>query len=143
VHRETYFLRDTLHAMGFRVRATGFHMVLDPGIPKLLADHLPAALARLLDRVGLCMADIHHFLVHPGGRRILDLVEQMLDRGPAAVEHSRRLLADFGNLSSVSVLALLHRFMQDGRPQPGERAVVVAFGPGFNAELLLLQWPHF
>lgn len=141
VHRATWFMHDTIDAMGFRVADTGFHMVLNKNIPELLDQHLAPALETFVGEQGLSLDDIEHFLIHPGGRKIIDRVEAMLGRGPEAVSYSRRVLDRYGNLSSASILLLLHEFLQDGVAKPGERAVTVAFGPGFNAELILLEWP--
>lgn len=141
-HRTTWFMHDTLDAMGFRVADTGFHMVLDRRIPDLLEEHLMPALQSFLASAGLQLDDVDHFLIHPGGRKILDKTEAMLGRGPDAVHYSRQVLERYGNLSSASVLLLLHEFLQDDVARPGERGVVVAFGPGFNAELILLEWPQ-
>jgi alkylresorcinol/alkylpyrone synthase len=141
VDHTTAFFRDTIDAMGFRLESTGFHMVLDASIPDLLREKLPGALETLVARCGLQLADIDHFLLHPGGRKILDTAEEVLDRGPTALSHSREMLARHGNLSSASILVLLHEFLESGVASPGDRGVLVAFGPGFNAELILLEWP--
>lgn len=138
VHRKTCFLRDTVEAMGFRLESTGFHMVLDASIPALLQAELPRALEGFLAEVGLTLEDVEHVLIHPGGRKILDFVEQMVGRGE--MRYARRVLARYGNLSSASIMALLHEFERDNVAAPGDRAVLIAFGPGFNAELILLEW---
>ena len=139
-HRKTCFMNDTVEAMGFRLEETGFHMVLDVSIPALLEAELPRALRDFLGDVDLTLDDVEHVLVHPGGRKILDFVERMVGRGE--MTYARRVLARYGNLSSVSIMALLHEFERDNVAAPGDRAVLIAFGPGFNAELILLEWPR-
>ena len=141
VEHTTAFFHDTIDAMGFRLESTGFHMILDASIPDMLEEHLPGALDALVTKCGLQLEDIDHILMHPGGRRILDTAEAILDRGPSALRHSRELLAQYGNLSSASIFALLHKFLESGDAGPGDRAILAAFGPGFNAELILLEWP--
>jgi len=134
------FFHGTLDAMGFDVRDSGFHMVLDRRIPELVSDTIWPAIERWVAAQGVDLRELDHFLVHPGGRRVLDAVEACLGRGPGAVEHSRAVLREQGNLSSVAVLSLLERVGRLGAPRAGQRGLLVAFGPGFNAEHLLLEW---
>jgi alkylresorcinol/alkylpyrone synthase len=136
----TSFFHGTLDAMGFDVRDTGFHMVLDRGVPELVRTTIWPAIERWVRAQGLEPADLDHWLVHPGGRRVLDAVEEGIGRGPAAVRDARAVLAELGNLSSASVLALLERFERLERARAGDLGLLVAFGPGFNAEHLLLEW---
>ena len=141
VASRTCFFYDTLRLMGFEVRQTGFHMLLDPGIPDLIRTAIWPALEEFLDDQGLQLGDVDHWLIHPGGRRILDELESLIGRGADALRHSRRVLELYGNLSSGSVLFLLDEFRKQVTSCPGDRALLVAFGPGFNAEMLLLEWP--
>ncbi len=136
----THFFEDSLDVMGFDVRDSGFHMVLDARIPVFLDEVIWPEVEAFLADHGTSTAELDHFLVHPGGRAILDALEARIGRGPAAVAPSRALLREYGNLSSASVLALLDRFERGAEPQPGQRGLMLAFGPGFNAEMILLEW---
>ncbi len=136
----TCFFHASLEAMGFDVRTTGFHMILDARIPAFLAETIWPEVERFLAENGLEVGDVEHWLVHPGGRRILDTVEACLARGPQVLATSRRVLREHGNLSSASILALLRTFADEGGARTGERGLILAFGPGFNAELLLVEW---
>lgn len=141
VRSGTRFFHDTMGMMGFEVKDSGFHMVLDVRVPELLRQELGAAFAGFLGEDGRTLADIDHFLIHPGGRRILDDLEELLGRGPDAVALSRHVLREHGNLSSASVLFLLHEFLEADVARPGDVGLLAAFGPGFAAELVLLEWP--
>jgi alkylresorcinol/alkylpyrone synthase len=77
--------------------------------------------------------------VHPGGKRILDAYEKAFELGPLDLEPSRGVLADHGNLSSASILAVLGRALWEG-PQEGTRGLLVAIGPGLSFEMSLLEW---
>jgi len=140
VATRTRFFPGTLGTMGFDVRDSGFHMVLDAKIPEFVGEVIWPEIERFLADTGTGVAGVDHFLVHPGGRAILDVLEERLQRGPEALALSRRVLREHGNLSSASVLMLLHEFERTVGGRPGERGLLVAFGPGFNAELIALEW---
>ena len=80
-----------------------------------------------------------HWLAHPGGPKVMDALEEGLGV-PGALERSRTSLAKLGNLSSVSVLAILDEVLNSGLPRPGEWGLLMAMGPAFCAELVLLKW---
>ena len=87
----------------------------------------------------LKVADISHWVAHPGGPKVLDAIEQALDLAPDAVRFSRESLAEVGNLSSASVLLILGQTLAL-KPEPGRWGVMFSMGPGFCTELLLLRW---
>jgi alkylresorcinol/alkylpyrone synthase len=86
------------------------------------------------------VGDLTHFLLHPGGRKVLEGLQERLGLAPAQTALSWRVLRDYGNLSSATVLFLLHHFEREARPRAGEYGLLAAVGPGFSAELVLLQW---
>jgi alkylresorcinol/alkylpyrone synthase len=93
-----------------------------------------------LDEQGIALGDLRHFLLHPGGRKVLEGLERELGLTPEQTALSWDVLRDFGNLSSATVLFLLDRFAVDRCPEPGDLGLLMAVGPGFAAEMLLLQW---
>jgi alkylresorcinol/alkylpyrone synthase len=131
----THFFHDTTEMMGFQVTDQGFSIVLDKRVPQLLERELPGAVASFLSRNGLVQGDLRSFLLHPGGRRILDTVRDLFALTEDDLALSRQTLREVGNLSSASVLWVLAKALAGGA-RPG-LALVAAFGPGFNAELLL------
>jgi predicted naringenin-chalcone synthase len=131
----THFFYDTPEMMGFDLNDDGFRIVLDKRVPQLLEARLPEAVHGFLEIEGLTSSQIGHFLLHPGGRRILDTVRDTLGLREQDLALSRRTLAEVGNLSSASLLWVLAKALEE--PPKAGHALLGAFGPGFNAELLL------
>ncbi|HEV8712253.1 MAG TPA: 3-oxoacyl-[acyl-carrier-protein] synthase III C-terminal domain-containing protein [Candidatus Binatia bacterium] len=135
----TLFLRTT-GLMGFELKDAGLHILLSAEIPEVVCAAVPDLLTHFLDRQGLTVADLSHFLLHPGGRRVLDGLSQCLGLSAEQTAVSRAILRDYGNLSSASVLFILDRFLTTEYVRPGDLGLILAFGPGFSAEALLLRW---
>lgn len=131
----THFFHDTPEMMGFHVTDQGFSIVLDKHVPQLLERELPAAVDSFLAGNGVARGDLRNFLFHPGGRKILDTVRDLFGLAEEDLALSREALRDVGNLSSASVLFVLEKALA-GRGRPGP-SLLAAFGPGFNAELVL------
>jgi len=121
--------------MTWDVTDQGFRMGLSARVPDTLAAQLPGTIGALLGRHGLTPADIAHWAVHPGGPRILDVVQQRLGLPAAALAPSRTALREHGNCSSGTVLLVL----RDVPARPGELAVALAFGPGLTLYAVLLR----
>lgn len=132
---------NALDVMGFELRDSGLHIVLSREIPALVRREVPGVITEFLASRSLALGDIDHFLLHPGGRRILEALEETLALPPGALEISRGVLRDCGNLSSATVLVILHEYLERSLARAGDLGLMVAFGPGFGAELLLLEWP--
>jgi alkylresorcinol/alkylpyrone synthase len=126
--------------MGFDLTAGGLKIFLLPKVPRFLRRELPRALAPFLEENGLRRRDLSHFLLHPGGRKVLAGLAERLALSPAQTRLSWKVLHDYGNLSSATVLFLLHHFEREETPRPGQYGLLAAVGPGFCAELVLLQW---
>jgi predicted naringenin-chalcone synthase len=122
--------------MAWSIGDEGFDIVLSSYVPEILEANIGAALAPLFAQFGLAAADIERWGVHPGGRAILDKLERSLELGSEALEPSRRVLRDYGNMSSATVLFVLKRILSEATP--GERVCAVAFGPGLTVESGLL-----
>ena len=130
---------ESLHFMGYNVRNTGFEMVLDVSVPEQIEKHFPDILHPFLERNGLTINDIDHLIFHPGGKKIVSMVENLLSDLGKNVDDSKAVLRDYGNMSSATVLYVLDRFMERN-PQAGERGLMLAFGPGFSAQRLLFYF---
>jgi len=135
----TLFPRTT-GLMGFALKDAGLHILLSAEIPEVVCAEVPELLEKFLGRQGLAIADLSHFLLHPGGRRVLDGLAQCLELATEQTAVSRAILRDYGNLSSASVLFILDRFLTTKHARPGDLGLLLAFGPGFSAEVLLLRW---
>jgi predicted naringenin-chalcone synthase len=123
--------------MTWDVTDLGFRMGLSPRVPQVLAVHVRALVDRLLDRHGLERDDVDAWAVHPGGPRILTVVQRELDLPPEALATSRDVLARYGNCSSPTVLLILDELGR--RPDPPDRVVMLAFGPGLTLYAVLLD----
>ena len=137
---ESTLFPQTTAVMGFDLRDSGFHIVLSAEIPELVCAEVPQLVARFLDAQGLTVSDISHFLLHPGGKRVLEGLVECLGITSEQATVSKTILRDYGNLSSASVLFILDRFLTTEQTQPGDLGLLLAFGPGFSAEALLLRW---
>jgi alkylresorcinol/alkylpyrone synthase len=130
---------STTDYMTWDVTDVGFRMGLAPQVPDVLARHVHPMVAGLLARHGLGVDDVDGWAVHPGGPRILDVVERHLGLPADALAASRRVLAERGNCSSSTVLLVLDELRAAGVPRSGRHAVVAAFGPGLTLYAALLR----
>jgi len=137
--RDVLAVTDTSTAdhMTWDVTDLGFRMGLSPRVPQVLAVHVRALVDRLLDRHGLKRDDVDAWAVHPGGPRVLTVVQRELELPPDALATSRGALARHGNCSSPTVLLILDELNR--RPDPPERVVMLAFGPGLTLYAALLD----
>lgn len=122
--------RDTEHIMGWDIKNDGFGVVLSAELPPLLSKALAPALQDFLDRNGFRLSDFNGFLFHPGGRKLIETMEQVLGLTRKQLEHSWEVLRQYGNMSSATVLFVLDRALQAGARGPH---LLAAFGPGFSA----------
>lgn len=122
--------------MAWSVGDEGFDIVLSSYVPEILEANIGAALAPLFAQFGLDVPDIERWGIHPGGRAILDKVEKSLKLEDDALEPSRTVLRDYGNMSSATVLFVLKEILANSAR--GERVCAVAFGPGLTVESGLL-----
>jgi predicted naringenin-chalcone synthase len=98
------------------------------------------ALQRLLQRHGLSRSEIRFWVVHPGGRKVINSVQEYLKLTDEQMLFSRAVLRNYGNMSSATVMFVLDKVVRDGDPHPGDWGVMVALGPGMAAEVALLRW---
>jgi predicted naringenin-chalcone synthase len=125
----------SLDAMTWRIGDHGFEMTLSPRVPSLLESHLLPWLTRWLASHDLEPGDIRSYAIHPGGPRVLSTVGQCLGLPETALEASRSILAEHGNMSSPTVLFIFERLLAQGAPLP---CLCLAFGPGLVAEAALI-----
>lgn len=137
-HTRTHY--PTTAAMTWRVEDDSFRMTLSPYVPTYLASAIRPFVEELLAPAGLGVADVHHWGIHPGGPKIIQLVGERLGLSEAALAASMRVLAERGNCSSSTVLLILDDIMRVARPGPGEYGVLMAFGPGLTMESALIQF---
>ncbi|MFD8733858.1 type III polyketide synthase [Streptomyces sp. NPDC059618] len=131
---------DTGRILGWEIKDSGFRVVLGPEIPDVVRRHLADDVRDFLDGHGLKPKDVSAWVCHPGGPQILEAVGEALDLPDGALDLSRRHLADVGNLSSSSVLHILRDTLDTRPPPAGTPGLLLAMGPGFACELVLLRW---
>nr|WP_228773573.1 3,5-dihydroxyphenylacetyl-CoA synthase DpgA [Streptomyces eurocidicus] len=117
-----------------------FSFFLDPGIPYVVGAHAEETVAALLDGTGLRRSDIAHWIVHSGGKKVIDSVRVNLRLTRHDLRHTTGVLADHGNLSSGSFLFSYQRLSEEGRTAPGDHGVLMTMGPGSTVETALLRW---
>ncbi len=130
---------DSLDTMGWEVGATGFRLLLSPDVPKVVERHLADDVTGFLASHGLTIDDIGTWVSHPGGPKVIEVITDTLGLPDDALELTWRSLAEVGNLSSASVLHVLRDTMAK-HPPAGSAGVLMAMGPGFCSELVLLRW---
>jgi alkylresorcinol/alkylpyrone synthase len=140
VSSRSVFFPDTERVMGWDVVDTGFKVVLSAAVPDIVRAHVPAAIDGFLAEHGLRRQDIATWVMHPGGPKVIDAMEESLGLSPDALAPTRDGLARLGNLSSASVLFLLDEYRRHRAPPPGSFGVLMAMGPAFCAEIVLLRW---
>ena len=126
--------------MGWDFTSDGMRLVLSPEVTDLVRRRLRPAVEEFLGSAGLAIRDVAHWILHPGGRRILEAYREAFGGDDRTLEWTQSSLAKVGNLSSASVLFALSDVLESGRPRGGDRGLMVALGPGFSAEMLVLEW---
>lgn len=134
------FYPDTERVMGWDFLDSGFKVVLSAKVPALVSDKVRGNVDEFLASQGLTRASITHWLAHTGGPRVLEAFESALELPEAALRRSWASLREVGNLSSASVLFVLGSLLDSGEARPGDHGLLMAMGPGFCAELVLLRW---
>ena len=134
-----YHFYNAEHMMGFRLRNSGLQMVLDKSVPETITQHFPEIIHPFLERNNITIENVDHLIFHPGGKKIVQTVEDLFGFLGKAVEDTKEVLRKYGNMSSATVLYVLERFM-DRNPSNGEIGLILSFGPGFSAQRILIKW---
>lgn len=130
---------DSARTMGWDVSSSGLKIVLDANVPTIVERYLGDDVHGFLADHRLSVPDVSAWVCHPGGPKVIEAIESVLDLPPTALELTWRSLNTVGNLSSSSVLHVL-RDTIDKQPPAGTPGLMMAMGPGFCSELVLLEW---
>ncbi|HEU5103171.1 MAG TPA: 3-oxoacyl-[acyl-carrier-protein] synthase III C-terminal domain-containing protein [Roseiflexaceae bacterium] len=130
---------DTLDIMGWDMVDTGMQVVFSSRIPYIVQTLMRENVAEFLAPYGLGLDDIEHWILHPGGAKVIDAYQAALAIDPERLEHTRTVLRQYGNMSSATVFFVLDAFLKAGRPGPDEYGVLAVLGPGFSCELALIR----
>jgi predicted naringenin-chalcone synthase len=138
----SYIITDALDAMRYDWDGAHgkFSFFLDPTIPYVVGAHAEPVVGRLLSGTGLRRSDIRHWLVHSGGKKVIDAVRVNLGLTRHDLRHTIGVLRDYGNLSSGSFLFSYERLLSEGAIKPGDYGVLMTMGPGSTIETALIQW---
>ncbi|MFT6825904.1 MAG: alkylresorcinol/alkylpyrone synthase [Patiriisocius sp.] len=139
INEEMYHFYDATEMMGFKLVNTGLQMILDKEVPQTISDHFPAIVHPFLGKSGKTIEDIDHLVFHPGGKKIVQTVEDLFGSLGKNIDDTKEVLRLFGNMSSATVLYVLERFLDKG-VQKGELGLMLSFGPGFSAQRVLLEF---
>ena len=137
---ESYLFPQSLDAMGFDLKESGFHIVLSKDVPQMIKEKIKGLVTSFLSHHSLGPENISRFILHPGGQKLLLYMEEELGLRRSDTQVSWDVLSQYGNLSSASVLFVLHECLTKNDANPGDCGLLAAFGPGFSAEMVLLQW---
>ncbi|KFF15072.1 type III polyketide synthase [Flavobacterium hydatis] len=136
---EMYHFYDNIHMMGFKLVNTGLQMVLDIEVPETIASHFPDIIHPFLAKNNLKIENIDHLIFHPGGKKIIQTVEELFSDLGKNIDDTKEVLRLYGNMSSATVLYVLEQIMNK-KPKKGEKGLMLSFGPGFSAQRILLQF---
>jgi alkylresorcinol/alkylpyrone synthase len=134
------FYPGTERVMGWDVVESGFKVVLSARVPALVRENLRADVDAFLAKNGLARPSVRHWIAHTGGPKVLQAFESALEIREGALARSWTSLKEVGNLSSASVLFVLADLLASGEPEKGDLGLLMAMGPGFSSELVLLKW---
>lgn len=139
VDSNMYHFFDQTRLMGFDLKNTGFTMVLDPSVPETIREHFEHIIFPFLQKNQLDIQDIKHLIFHPGGKKIIQMVEELFGALGKNLDQTKEVLRNYGNMSSATVLYVMKAFMEKEIDRE-EYGLMLSFGPGFSAQSLLLQW---
>jgi len=140
VASRSVFYPNTEEVMGWDISERGFQIVLSADVPEMVRRHLRGDVDAFLAEHGLTRDDVATWICHPGGPKVLEAMEETLELPAGALDVTWQSLREVGNLSSTSVLLALQETMASRPGPPGSPGLLLAMGPGFCSELVLLEW---
>jgi alkylresorcinol/alkylpyrone synthase len=140
VDTRSIFYPESERVMGWDISENGFRIVLSAEVPEVVRRHLRDDVDAFLADHGLTRDEIRCWISHPGGPKVLEAMEESLELPDGALESSWKTLREVGNLSSTSVLLVLEEALSHNTHEPGTHGLMLAMGPGFCSELVLLRW---
>jgi len=136
---DSIMFENTSEFMGWKIGDFGFEMMLSSELPKIILEKAIPALQHILSLYGLSPGQVHHWVLHPGGRAILDSLQSGLNLSEDKMEPSRNVLRNYGNMSSASILFVLKELINAGVVNKDEYCCAVAFGPGLTMEVAMFK----
>lgn len=139
IAEEMFHFFDATHLMGFHLSNQGLQMILDETVPATISNHFPEIIHPFLKKNNSSIEQVQHLIFHPGGKKIVQTVSDLFGTLGKNIDDTREVLRLYGNMSSVTVLYVLERFLKQSIPQ-GDQGLMLSFGPGFSAQRILIQW---
>lgn len=139
IHTSSVLFHDSAKYMGWKIGNHGFEMLLSSELPKIILNTAAPEIIKILKSKGYEVNDIKHWALHPGGRAILDSLQNGLHLSDQQLIPSRNTLSNFGNLSSVSILFVIKYIMENSELRKDDLCCAVAFGPGLTMELVIFK----
>ncbi len=139
VDTEMFHFYDEIGMMGYKVRNSGFQMILDPSVPQKIEENFDSIVHPFLHKNGLTIQDMDHLIFHPGGKKIVQMVESLFGKLGKNIDATKKILRNYGNMSSATVLYVLDEILKNPI-STGEKGLMLSFGPGFSAQRILLEW---
>jgi predicted naringenin-chalcone synthase len=140
LHTHTEQVYGTEKLMGLNIGNESFWMTLAPGVPTVLRENIDGFMVKLLEPLKISTSDVSHWVIHPGGPRIVRMLQKQLALKPENVRASWDVLANFGNCASATVLLVLENVLRIDKPRRGEYGVMLTFGPGLTIEGVVLRF---
>lgn len=136
---ESFLFEDSAKFMGWKIGNNGFEMMLSSELPKIILNSAVPKAIEILNSKGISVNEVKHWALHPGGRAILDSLQNGLQLSNEQLKPSREVLRNFGNLSSVSILYVLKNIIESQQLKKDDLCCAIAFGPGLTMELVLFK----
>lgn len=136
---EMYHYPNATHLMGFDLTNTGLQMILDPDVPMVIERDFEKVIYPFIEKNDKDISDINHLIFHPGGKKIVQAVENLFGKMGKNIDETKQVLREYGNMSSVTVLYVLENFLRK-EVKKGEIGLILSFGPGFSAQRILIEW---
>ncbi|MEM6802714.1 MAG: type III polyketide synthase [Bacteroidota bacterium] len=136
---EMFHFYDEIGMMGYKVRNSGFQMVLDPAVPQKIEENFDQIIHPFLQKNQTQIEEIDHLIFHPGGKKIVKMVEGLFGQMGKNIDATKKVLREYGNMSSATVIYVLDEILKNPI-SAGEKGLMLSFGPGFSAQRVLLEW---
>lgn len=131
--------KNSLDVMGWDVEDDGLQVIFDKSIPSIINKNYLEVFNKFLNKFNLSKNDLIHYLYHPGGKKVLDAFSESLEKPRDTFGYSAKILSEYGNMSSPTVLFVIDEFIKQKQFSPNERGIIGAMGPGFSSESLLFS----
>jgi predicted naringenin-chalcone synthase len=137
---ETLLEPSFIDSVGFEQREGKLRIILSKDIRNIAGGLAKVVISKLLSLNNLTSAAVNHWILHSGGRKVIDNLKKELELTEEQVTHSKTVLRNWGNMSSPTVLFVLQETLAHANPRPGDRGVMLAMGPGLALETALVVW---